>query len=54
MGELVSSQKGLIKHHIWWFISYDYVRAAQVLVALNPYEKGLFREYHYKLLKCFE
>ena len=45
---------GLVKHHGWRLISYDYVGAEQVLGAFNTYEKDLLREYHYRLLKCFE
>ena len=42
------------KHHGWWLIAYDYVGAEQLLGAFYAYEKDLLREYHYRLLKCFE
>ena len=48
-GELFYSRTGLVKHHGWGLISYDYVGAEQV-----KYEKDLLREYHYRLFKCFE
>ena len=38
----------------WQLISYDYVKAEQVLGALNAYVKDLLHEYHYRLFKCFE
>ena len=44
----------LVKHHDWRLISYDSVGAEEVLGAFNTYEKDLLREYHYRLLKCFE
>ena len=47
-------QGWLVKHHGWRLIPYDYVRAEQVLGAFNTYEKDLLREYHDRLLKCFE
>ena len=52
--ELFCLQTGLVKQHRWRLISYDHVGAEQVLGALNAYEKGILREYHYRLFKCLE
>ena len=51
---LLANRAGRTWLAVNYLISYVYVRAEQVLGALNAYDKDLLCEYHYRLFKCFE